>query len=216
VKTNQAQPPTILYCRHDQFEQSAARAFMPVEPRWLIAALGLVTFGPEEVHTGPTVLADGRLQISSTRQTSGGLLEKTTIIDQGRAWVLQQNVYLNGSLVATATASDHRFDATTGVSLPRRIAIQIPSAQPVSSLSVDLGSVVVNQLMGNPAELWAMPQDRGVELVNLAEVIPRQSAPAAVQTPPMAAPPLGLGYPPQAALPATLPPITMAPPRLRY
>jgi hypothetical protein len=219
IWSQQSQPPAILFCRHDQFEQSAARRLAPIEPRWLIDALGLVTFRPDEQHTGPTIRPDGRLEVRSSRQSAGGLIEKTAVIDQGTAWVLQQNVYVNGSLAASATASDHRYDAATGVSLPRRIVIQIPGGAPVSSLTVEMGNVVVNQLPGDPTELWSMPQDRGVALINLAEVAPAAGPPVNGAAPMPAVQP-GLGYPPQAAAmfspPMMAPPTAVIPSRSRY
>ena len=108
------------------------------------------------------------------------------MIDASRAWVLQQTIVLDGSLVATATASDYRYDPLNGVSLPRRIQIEIPSANPVSSLTVDLGSVAINQLVGDPAELWSMPQYAGHAAMNLADPNLRFNAPAPVTSAPAA------------------------------
>ena len=39
-----SQPPALFFCRHAQFGSSAARQIVPVEPEWLIEALGVVTF----------------------------------------------------------------------------------------------------------------------------------------------------------------------------
>ena len=47
------QPPALFYCRHEQFAVSAARQIMPVEPEWLIEALGVVTFDPASHIEGP-------------------------------------------------------------------------------------------------------------------------------------------------------------------
>ena len=34
------QPPAVYFCRHDQFANSAIRQMMPVEPAWLLSAIG--------------------------------------------------------------------------------------------------------------------------------------------------------------------------------
>src|SRR5207244_1355052 len=60
------QPPSLFFCRHDQFAASAARQIVPVEPEWLIPAMGVVSFEPTEQHQGPFAVHGGRLEIRST------------------------------------------------------------------------------------------------------------------------------------------------------
>src|SRR3989304_1249897 len=46
-------PPAIYYCRHDQFAASPARFSIPVQPDWLIEALGITEIDPSLPHQGP-------------------------------------------------------------------------------------------------------------------------------------------------------------------
>ena len=51
VKRNQ--PPGVYYCRHDQYATSRARQTLPIEPNWLIEALGTMEIDPNLHHDGP-------------------------------------------------------------------------------------------------------------------------------------------------------------------
>ena len=46
-------PPAVYFCRHAQFANSNIRQMMPVEPSWLLAALGMVDIDPASVFDGP-------------------------------------------------------------------------------------------------------------------------------------------------------------------
>jgi len=187
-------PPTLLYCRHDDFASSAPRREMPVEPRWLIDALGLVSFDPTAEHRGPFPNRDGNIEIHSTPRSAAlgmepaGPLTKITVIDRTRGWVLQQHVYSAGDLVASATASNHRYDPALGVSLPGHVLIEIPRAQ--LSMNIDLGNFQINRQMGDPAQIWAKPVYAGSAEVDLC-----WSNPPPTSFPPSSFPPASFSAP---------------------
>ena len=52
--------PAVYFCRHDQFSSSVARQVLPVEPEWLIDALGVATLDPAGDHSGPVAVGQGR------------------------------------------------------------------------------------------------------------------------------------------------------------
>ena len=173
VWVRRSQPPAVHFCRHDQFALGNARHVMPVEPQWLIDALGLVSFDPGAEHRGPFPRRDGNLEIRSTRSLASGTAgppgprNKITVIDRHRGWVLEQHVYsATGELLAIATASEHRYDPEMGVSLPRRVAIQMPPAN--LSLTIDLGNFQINQLVGDPAQMWSKPTYAGYPEIDLS------------------------------------------------
>jgi hypothetical protein len=160
------QPPALYFCRHEQFATSPLRRVIPVEPAWLIEALGLVYFDPNLQHHGPHSVGAGRLRIESPRPTLYGQLRKVTEIDETRAWVVAQHLYdeRNG-LVASALASDHRRDAATDVTLPREIEIQWPASQ--LTLKVRVNQWQVNALGAGSASLWTMPEYPGWNAMDL-------------------------------------------------
>ncbi len=41
-----SQPPALYFCRHDQFPTSRARQMIPIDPDWLIDALGTLEIDP--------------------------------------------------------------------------------------------------------------------------------------------------------------------------
>ena len=46
------QPPALYYCRHDQFAASPARQTLPIQPEWLIEAMGIAPFDPGAADRG--------------------------------------------------------------------------------------------------------------------------------------------------------------------
>jgi hypothetical protein len=163
VKRNE--PPALFYARHNQFAGSAAQRLMPIEPQWLLDAIGFTEFRPGDVHTGPRPLGDGKVEIKSVMQTRTGQLTKLTVVDATRAWVLEQHVYDGqGTLIASAVAKSHKFYQQANVSLPDDVEIRIPASD--LSLSIEMGTVEINTLGENP-QLWAMPTKPGVPLTDL-------------------------------------------------
>lgn len=153
VKRND--PPALYFSRHDQYTGSTAQQMMPIEPQWLLDALGMMQFSPNDRHEGPFPHSNETLEIRSILQTRAGQMSKSTIVDALRAWVLEQHVYdATGTLVASSRATNHRYFPELGVSLPQKIALNVPAAE--LSLSIDVGTVQLNNLVDNPA-LWSLP-----------------------------------------------------------
>ena len=156
--------PVAYYGRHDKVDSGLARNVLPMPPDWLIEGLGLVQFDKNAKHEGPRVSVPGRLDVRSTIPTPSGNLTKLTVIDDQKAWVLEQHIYdQQGQLVASAIASDHRYDGLNGVSLPHRVQIQFPNADSEFSFVLEVDNYVINHLTFDPASLWTMPQPKGYE-----------------------------------------------------
>ena len=161
-------PPALYYCRHDQFASSQAKQMLPFEPQWLVEAMGLAEFDPALPHQGPFPLPNDRLQIRTIRDTPEGPITKITIVDGSQGWILEQQVYdARRQLLASATATGHRRDPLSNLVMPGAVNINCPAAQ--FSMRIDLGSVEINRLSGDPAALWSMPNYPGASLVNLAD-----------------------------------------------
>ncbi|HVW47546.1 MAG TPA: hypothetical protein VHA76_10870 [Solirubrobacterales bacterium] len=192
--------PAIFYCRHDQFSTSAARSVLPVEPDWLIEALGLTTFDPNVAHRGPTPVG-GRLRIETPLQTLQGPMTKVTFVDESQGWVLAQHLYdAQGKLAASAVSSHHWRDPGTGAVLPTRIELQTPATDTMQqfSLRLELNDLQVNKLTPNP-QLWTMPTIEGFTPLNLADPNLRVGSPPAAGMP--AGAPASVGAPAGAARP---------------
>ena len=161
------QPP-LYYCRHDQFDTSPARRVLPIEPGWLIEAMGITHIDPAGLDQDLKVLPGGRLEISTTRPTVDGPARKLTIVDAVTGVVLEQSVFdARGLLVARATASRHRRDPLSDLIMPRVVQIECPRAQ--FSMQLDLGNVRINRPLENAGELWAMPTFADCPIVDLGD-----------------------------------------------
>ena len=160
------EPAALYFCRHDQFATSNAGRSLPFDPDWLIEAMGIVEFRPDEEHLGPYRSSAGQLEIHSTRHTPDGPTRKITTVHASTGAVLKQQVYNHqGQLVAVATAHENRRDPLSGLIMPRVVDIESPTAQ--FSLRVNLGEVAINTPLANAAELWTMPRIEGWQAVDL-------------------------------------------------
>lgn len=155
--------PAVYYCRHDQFETSRARNLLPLRPENLVDALGVTGFDPGLPHQGPRLLPDGRLEITTLRETLEGPTTTISIVDPVPGMIVEQHLYRQRQWLAGVIVKEHRRDPLTGVYLPQRVEIQTldPANHGKFSLLLDLGRVQVNRLSGDPASLWALPSNLG-------------------------------------------------------
>jgi hypothetical protein len=169
VKRNE--PPAVYFAKHSQAAGSAAQQLMPIEPQWLLDAMGLAEFKPTDRHDGPLPGRDkNTVEITSIVQSQNGPLTKRTVVNSRNAQVLEQHLYDgSGKLLASAVARSHRYYPETGVSLPQEIEIRIPPAE--LAMTIDVGTVELNRLVDNPA-MWALPVIPGSPPVDLGVMPP--------------------------------------------
>ncbi|MBI2824778.1 MAG: hypothetical protein HYX69_08835 [Planctomycetia bacterium] len=178
--------PAVYYCRHAQFATSIARQLLPVEPAWLIDALGVASLDPAGEHSGPIPVGQGRLRIETRLPRPEGDLRRIMIVDDARGWVLEQHLYdAAGRPLASAIMSGHRPDPVANVILPRQVKIIWPPTR--FEMTIELNNVLVNQLGGDPQQLWSMPGYTGYTAVDLADPNLRLP-PAVAEAPPPAYP----------------------------
>ncbi len=159
--------PAMFYCRHADFGASAARQVIPVEPEWLIAAMGVVTIDPNDEIRGPTPVGKNRLEIQTRSKTSTDGISKITIIDDTRGVVLEEHVYdAQRNRLASAVLSKHVRDPVSGVTLPRHVEIQMPPSN--LNLTIDMSDVQINQLTTTTPDLFNRPSYSGYPEVDLA------------------------------------------------
>ena len=152
--------PAVFFAAHDRFPNSPASRFLAVDPVWLIDAVGLAELDPAGRHQGPFPAGDGRLEVRSVLEKPDGLWTRVLIVDDRYAWVLEQHLYNpQGRLVASVYADQFEFDRDEEVSLPHDLRLQLGPGQPGQiALQLHVSSYAINQLMGDPAQLWAMPK----------------------------------------------------------
>ena len=194
----------LYYCRHERYATSPIRQMLPVDPQWLIDALGISEFDPALPHQGPFPLKEGGLEIRTIRETPDGPMTKITVIDETKGTIVRQHLFnAQGRLVATSLIREHHYDPVSGLTMARKIEIRCPSAQ--FTMHLDLGNLKINRLAGNPQELWSMPHYDDYPLVDLSD--PHfQVQPASVQSP----------VPPQGPPPSVQRPSRIRPPGMSY
>ncbi|HZZ72230.1 MAG TPA: hypothetical protein VFE24_08245 [Pirellulales bacterium] len=160
-------PPALYFCRHDQLAISNFRQIMPVEPEWLIEALGVTTFDPAVTSQGPFPVHGGRLEIRSPRSSAAGNFTKITVVDEKTAIVLEQHLYdAKGTRIATAMTSNPRYFPEYQASMPQQVDIEWPANQ--VHLHLDLNDYQLNTLHNVPSPLWQKPEYPGFANVDLA------------------------------------------------
>ena len=164
--------PTLMYANHEAFKNSPVQKSLPLEPSWIIDALGFVEFGPDEHHEGPFQRNDGRYEIRSYRQSPSGPTARISVIDPKYGWISQQAMYdSTGRRVAYVDSIQHKTYPDLGISLPQRFEIHVfqPNGQRMK-LVVDADDYTINSLYGDPEKLWAMPNPQDVPKVDLSQI----------------------------------------------
>jgi hypothetical protein len=172
----------VYYCRHDQFNQSPARANIPIAPAELIDALGLAQFDPALAHQGPLARRDSKLEIHTIRETEEGPVTKVTVVDPYTGSIVEQQFYdAHGQLALRTLAWRHRRDPASGRIMPRVVDVICPQAR--FQMRVTLGDVAINTPLADRQDLWMMPQFEGFHLVNLGDPNLRLEPASAAQLP---------------------------------
>lgn len=181
---------SVFFARHDQFASSRARQMLAVEPQWLIEALGLVEIDPASVIEGPHADGNDRVKLRTTLSTAGGQYTRLLLLHNRYAWVLEQHVYdEQGQLIASARNSGHEYHTVDGVSLPRKIEVQVP--QGLLRLQLDVDRWGINQPLAEGAAAFELPRSQlgNYPFVDMASpsFVP-QMGPPATQPQPVARP----------------------------
>lgn len=164
-------PPGVYTATHAAFAASNARQQLPIDPAWLVDALGLPTIETATAVDGPFPRGDGTVEIRTQLATSAGPAQRVYLVDDRTAQVRQQHFYdATGSLVASVTHDDYRFDPVAGVSLPQEVELRVPAAQ--LALRISTGPVLLNAPIADGGQLWSMPQLNGYPVVDLAGATP--------------------------------------------
>lgn len=179
---------TLYYARHEQYQQQLNRAVLPVDPTWVMDALGLIQIDRNAVVAGPIQRSDGKLEVRSTLAMPDGIYQRVCLIEPRAGYVTDQLLYAPaGNLIAQSHATNHVYYDEVQCALPHQVEITLSPivGQPLS-MRIEVGSYAVNQLLSGDPNLFVMPQSasRAIDLTTL-------SAPPATA---MVTPPAPVGY----------------------
>lgn len=161
------EPAAVYTARHDQWAASPVRGQVAIEPAWLIDAIGLVQLDPNAAYIGPLPRGDGTIELRTEIAGPAGPQQRAYIIDAQSGWVREQHVYdASGSLTASVFADRFQYDATTQISLPERVRLNLPAAG--LDLTINTGPIVTNAPLADGGQLWTMPQLGNSPTIDLA------------------------------------------------
>ena len=165
------QEPGIYYANHDDYRNSQFHQMVPIEPNWLIDALGFVEFRPTDRIEGPFRRPqDNNLEIRTYRQVGSKQTIRVSVIDPTYGWVSQQSIYDDsGQLIAFANSNKYRHYAEFNVNLPDQVVLTAYSPDRSKlTIVIDASSYKLNSIYGDPEKLWSMPNPGNVRIFNLA------------------------------------------------
>ena len=161
--------PTVYFASHNEFEsQPGPRHVLPVSPLWLREAFGIVELDPRGQHEGPTVRADGKLQVTSFIPSPRGDYRRVLVMSPLSGTIEETMLYnQDRRLVAHARLSDHQYYAAIDWSLPHRIQVQLqPDVGEPLSFTVAVGFYLINDSAKGTGQ-FAFPDTTGLTTVDL-------------------------------------------------
>jgi hypothetical protein len=170
------QPPALYYANHESFQRSSIRKSIPLDPKWLIEGLGMIRFDPTDVHYGPIMAEGGRIKFFTVRQTATGPQTRVMLLAAGTGLIEQQALYDASNQLIAYTDSSKFTTITKGdrrVNLPQRIKLHMvqPNGQD-AEMVIDLSSISLEPLYGDPDRMWSMPNPKGVKMIDLGQAPP--------------------------------------------
>jgi len=169
----------LYHATHNAFGQSQIRQSIPLEPKWLIEAMGLPHFSATDTHYGPVATPDGRMKLFTIHQTVSGRQTRVTLLAASSGLIEQQAMYdANNRLIAYINSSNYKNYPEQNLSLPQTIELNMiqPDGQ-MAKIEVDMGTYSINSLYGDPNKMWAKPTPPGsVRTIDLAQVSNQNSA----------------------------------------
>ena len=168
------QPPAFYFANHREYQQSAMRQSLPLDPNWLIEGLGLFRLEPSDsFHTLP-VKDNGWLKFVILRQSGNGNQFRQILMDSQTGLIVQQAIYdAAENRIAYANTRDYKTQMLDGkpVSMPKHIDLFMtqPNGEDMK-MAITLRSVSLDPLYGAPEAMWGMPDPGSVPKINLAQV----------------------------------------------
>lgn len=172
IWVRQNQPPTVFFGRQDQFHSGVAHQFLPLPPNEIFAgALGILHLEPTSDDRVYRSTTPGLLQLRTYLSTARGPLLRVIELDAQRATVVRQLLYNQENvLLASVDAAEFDYSSQHGVSLPKRLKIQLPPAGLAFQLDVD--EYVINAPVADTQtfEKPQIPNHRYLDMANPADM----------------------------------------------
>lgn len=162
---------TLYYANHQQYASQLNRAILPVDPSWMIDAIGLARLDPQTVLSGPVTRTDGLIEVRNAVATPAGTYQRVCFIEPQAGYITHLFLYApDQRLVAKSHATKHQYYESVNSVLPHAVKMELyPSTGPPLAIQLDVASYSVNQLLSGDPQLFAMPETRNrVDLLQIS------------------------------------------------
>ena len=172
MKDGQATP--VMTVRHDEFDQVARAAPMPipVHPDWLMEVLGVIPLDPEEYELVRPGGNQPYVDLVATRVSPDGeRVQRIVRVNPRHGLIVEHRLQkLNGELLAKAALAEHYQDPASKAVVPRVIIVDLVAEGRPMSLTLTLDGMDVNSAsLATEDYLWAIPDIPGSERVDMAQ-----------------------------------------------
>ena len=161
---------TLYHADHEIFRRSMRRDLLPVDPTWVMDALGLAAIDPNAVVAGPHRREDGLIEVRSIVAMPDGNYDRVLYIEPRGGYVTTQiMIDPAGRTIAAAHSTQHVYYpiGDAGVVLPHRVDLQLsPPGGESIAMQIRIDQYAVNQLISSDPRLFEMPTDAS-ETINL-------------------------------------------------
>ena len=168
--------PTLYRANHAEYSRMLDRAVLPVDPSWLIDAMGLGQLDANRFVVPPLRRSDGQWEVRTVRPSPVGNYEQVAFIEPTAGYVTYLYLYApDRRQIATSVLTDHRYDAASGVALPHRVDITLqPAGEEPLSMRIEVKDWAINQMLSGDPNLFNVPagNPNQVDLVRLGQFVP--------------------------------------------
>jgi hypothetical protein len=170
---SQAEPPYVYHCAYDDFARGQARLPFPIQPEWIMEAMGIAECSSPE-HFTVAVRGNTLELVEQATSPQGKPVRKVTVFNrvaaQGNAPQVVARILqdANGKEICSATIKEVQIDRATGAILPKKIRLVFPEEKMELSMKLD-GLTVNGQIEPQrTARLFTRPTMANVPSYDLA------------------------------------------------
>jgi hypothetical protein len=137
------EPPYLFHCGHQDFAEGRARGNFPIQPDWIMEALGMAERDPngtyEPVKATQTTFELVQKTLSPQRQP----IRKVTVFNRAPGSASSPQVMshriedANGKLICSALITSVQYDEASRAVIPRQVKLEWPEPKVVLQLKLD-------------------------------------------------------------------------------
>jgi hypothetical protein len=165
-------PPYLFHCSHQDFAQGRSQVKFPLQPDWVMVALGMAEYDPSKPYQVRDVDRGRSIElISQSVSAQGRPVRQVTVFSRGPNLQVTGHKIVDQQTnkeICAATITQVQQDPTSGAFYPRMVQLHWPEEQ--MRLKMRLDDVVINNPIdqNRTAGLFTRPALQGVQSYNMA------------------------------------------------